>query len=196
MRQALTKLLHGHWRDLSRHGAPPDRNDLDPSVIAAALQDVFILGRGSDGEWRYRVAGTRLSAYADRDLRGEVFTGWWRPEDRFDIARLLISAAEDKVPAVGGVRGLGARGEPHDLEFILLPLRHGGLDGLRMAGGLFPAAETARIYDVRLSELSVLSLRSLHDLPAGAEAFGQPRANIEQLVERRRGLRVIEGGRV
>jgi hypothetical protein len=195
MRQAHTKALHDHWRELSRRGAPPDRNDLDPCAIASALQDVFILGRGPDGEWRYRVAGTRLSAYADRDLRGEIFTGWWRPEDRFDVARLLHSTAEDKTPVVGGVSGVGERGVKHELEFILLPLRHGGMDGLRMAGGLFPSAATARIYDVRLAEISILSLRSLDDVPPAAEVFGQPRADIDALVERRRGLRLIEGGR-
>jgi hypothetical protein len=195
MRQAQTKMLHSHWRELSRRGAPPDRNDLDPCAIAGALQDVFILGLGPDGEWRYRVAGTRLSAYADRDVRGEIFTAWWRPEDRLDVSRLLKTTAEDKAPVVGGVSGLGARGERHNLEFILLPLQHGGRDGLRMAGGLFPAAATARIYDVRLSELSVLSLRSLDDPAPAAEPFGQARADIDQLVERRAGLRLIEGGR-
>jgi hypothetical protein len=195
MRHAQTKKLHAHWRELSRNGAPPDRNDLDPATIASALQDVFILGRGPDGLWRYRVAGTRLAAYADRDLRGEQFTAWWRVPDQFDIARLVASAVTDGAAVVGGVSALGARRERHLLEFILLPLRHGGVLGQRMIGALSPAPETARSHDVRLSELAVISLRSLsHDREAG-DSFGRPRTDIETLVERRHGLRVIEGGR-
>jgi hypothetical protein len=195
MRQAQTKSLFEHWRSLCVDGAPPDRNDLDPSAIAAALQDVFILGRAADGSWRYRVAGTRLSAFADRELRNEPFTAWWRAEDRRDIARLLASTSEESAPAVGGISGLAVRGASHQVELILLPLRHGGQDGLRMIGGLFPTAETARRHDVRLSELSILSLRSIPEAMLPGESFGRPREGIEALVDRRVALRVIEGGR-
>jgi hypothetical protein len=195
MRQEQTKKLHRHWRTLWRNGAPPDRNDIEPAAIAPALQDVFILGRGPDGLWRYRVAGTRLAAYADRDLRGELFTGWWRPHDQMDIARLLTATASERTPVVGGVSALSTRRERHALEFILLPLRHGGQDGRRMIGGLFPAPETARLFDMRIGELAVTSLRNLDDAPARAESFGRPRADIEALMERRHGLRVIAGGR-
>jgi hypothetical protein len=196
MRQEQTKKLHRHWRELRRNGAPPDRNDLDPAAIAPALQDVFILGRGPDGLWRYRVAGTRMSAYADRDLRGELFTAWWRPHDQLDLSRLLAAATAEGAPVVGGVSALSTRRERHLLEFILLPLRHGGQDGLRMIGGLFPAPETARLFDVRLEELAIVSLRSLGEAPPAVAAFGHPRPDIEALVERRHGLRLIEGGRM
>jgi hypothetical protein len=195
MRHAQTKALHAHWASLLRHGAPPDRNDLDPSAFPGALQDVFILGRGPDGGWRYRVAGTRMAAYADRDLRGELFTGWWRPQDRFDMTRLLASTAEDRVPVVGGVTAISTRQERHDFEVLLLPLRHGGLDGARMIGGLFPSPDAARRHDLRFDELGVLSLRTLPAQEPGSETFGRPRADVEALVERRHGLRLIEGGR-
>jgi hypothetical protein len=194
MRHAETRKLYDHWQALARHGAPPDRNDLDPAAIAPALQDIFILGRGSDGLWRYRVAGTRLSAYADRDLRGELFTGWWRPQDRFDMTRILHGAAADRTPMAGGVSGLSARQERHDLEFVLLPLRHGGMDSQRMIGGFFPSPASARLFDLKIEELTVVSLRSLSGGPAPADAFGRPRSDISKLVERRHGLRLIEGG--
>jgi hypothetical protein len=195
MRHAQTRALHAHWTALARNGAPPDRNDIDPASIPAALQDVFILGLGPDGQWRYRVAGTRLAAYADRDLRGEAFIGWWRPEDRFDMARLVKSTAAERAPVVGGVSGQSTRQERHELEFILLPLRHGGLDGSRMLGGLFPSPTAAVRHDLRFDELGVLSLRSLAPQPEPQGVFGRPRPDIEALVERRHGLRLIEGGR-
>jgi hypothetical protein len=194
MRHDGTKALHAHWRELSRKGAPPDRNDIEPGAIATALRDVFILGRGQDGGWRYRVAGTRLQAYADRDLRGELFTDWWRSDDRIDIARLLGGTAEERTPLVGGVSGCSTRQERHELELILLPLRHGGQDGLRLIGGLFPSPLATRLYDLRIEEIAVTSLRNLGAAPAAAP-FGHPRPDIDVLVDRRRGLRVIEGGR-
>jgi hypothetical protein len=195
MRHAQTKALLNEWSRLSRNGAPPDRNDLDPTAFAAALQDVFILGRGPDGIWRYRVAGTRLTAYADRDLRDESFLAWWRADDRRDMQRLLASTADDRSPAVGGVSGLSPRDDRHEIEVVLLPLRHGGQDGLRMIGGFFPAPATARLYDVRLVELSIVSLRSLAEANVPGDVFGRPRSGIDQLVERRAALRVIDGGK-
>jgi hypothetical protein len=195
MRHTQTKALLAHWRSLIRNGVPPDRNDIDPAAIGPALQDIFILGAGQDGSWRYRVAGTRLSAFADRDLRGELFTGWWRPEDAMDVAQLLRSTATDRTPVVGGVSGISARHGAADLELILLPLRHGGQDGQRMIGGLFPSPGALQSFDLRFAELAVLSLRSLVQCDPPAAVFGRPRPNIEALVERRHGLRVIEGGR-
>jgi hypothetical protein len=194
MRHAQTRRLCDHWQDLTRRGAPPDRNDLDPAAIAPALQDIFILGRGPDGLWRYRVAGTRLSCYADRDLRAELFTGWWRPQDRFDMTRLLQGVAADRLPVIGGVSGLSTRQERHDLEFVLLPLRHGGRDAQRMIGGFFPFPATAARFDVRIDELSVISLRNLAEPSVAGTAFGQPHADLDARIERRHGLRVIPGG--
>jgi hypothetical protein len=195
MRQPHTKKLFEHWQSLGGGSAPPDRNDIDPTAIAGALQDVFILGRGPDGCWRYRVAGTRLSAYADRDLRHEPFITWWQQGDQRDIDRLLTSTAEDRAPTVGGIQGVAVRGGHHAVELILLPLRHGGQDNQRMIGGLFPTPETTRQHDVRLTELKVVSLRSLPAMGRSGEAFGRPREGIDALVERRASLRVIEGGR-
>jgi hypothetical protein len=195
MRQAHTKMLFDHWQSLCVQGLPPDRNDLDPSRIAGALQDIFILGRGADGIWRYRVAGTRLSAYADRELRSEPFSAWWRPEDRRDIERLLLSTTDDQLPTVGGLEGRAVRGATHAIELIILPLRHGGQNGHRMIGGLFPAAATTREHDVRLTSLSIVSLRSLPAADPRSHSFGHPRIDVDSLVERRVALRVIEGGR-
>jgi hypothetical protein len=194
MRHAQSRNLHAHWLELSRNGAPPDRNDLDPAAMAIALQDIFILGRGPDGLWRYRVAGTRLSAYADRDLRGELFVGWWHARDRFDITRLLQGTSQDRTPVIGGVSGMSTRDERQDLEFILLPLRHGGRDGQRMIGGFFPSPAAARLFDLRITEVSVLSLRSLRAEPVSDVVFGKPRVDLDATVERRHGLRLIEGG--
>ncbi len=131
-------------------------------------------GRGADGIWRYRVAGTRLLAYADRDLRGEAYTAWWRPEDRADMARLLATTAEDKTPVVGGVRAVAVRGERHELEPhppASAPRRHGRDAHARRP---VPGPETTRLYDVRLDNLAaVASLRCIADVARETQVFGR-----------------------
>ena len=193
MRHVASKLLFAHWSEAKRGPAAPDRNDLDPGAVGAILQDVFILGAEPAGAWRYRVAGTRLSGYANRELRGETFDRWWCAPDRRDVQRMLAGVAADDAPLVGGVFGL-AEGVRHEFELVLLPLRHGGRSGLRMLGGLFPAAATARRISLQVEEIGLVSLRGLGRQGADRPAFGQREQGADLSLQRRRAFRVIEGG--
>lgn len=192
MRHAASKALYGHWSDLKRAALAPDRNDLDPSLIGAILQDVFILGAEPGGRWCYRVAGTRLSSYAGRELRGEPFERWWCAADRRDVGRMLAGVAQDDAPLVGGASGQAPDRRRHDFELLLLPLRHGGRSGQRMLGGLFPAGATARSLAVMVEDLEIVSLRAMGAQRPLGPAFGE--AVEPTSAERRRAFRVIEGG--
>lgn len=194
MRHNASKMLFEHWSSLRRGPIIPDRNDLDPAEIGVILQDIFILGAQPGGPWLYRVAGTRLSAFARRELKDEPFDRWWRALDRSDARRLLQGIAEDGAPMIGGVCGYGADSAKHDFELLLLPLRHGGRSGLRMLGGLFPSTATAARISVRIDELQLLSIRTLMPVAAGTPVFGEPVADIGGALERRRSLRLIQGG--
>ncbi|MGL5115809.1 MAG: PAS domain-containing protein [Beijerinckiaceae bacterium] len=194
MRHDGSRALHAHWDSLRRPSGPPDRNDLEPALIGAYLQDVFILGADADGSWTYRVAGTRLTAFAGRELRDEPFTSWWRAGDREDTARIVLGVATEPTAIIGGVRGLTTNGRDSDFELLLLPLRHGGRPGLRMLGGLFPTRAVNVTAGARIEELQMLSLRTLRGPPIQRE----PRFTVTaaQPGEERRNLwRVIEGGR-
>jgi hypothetical protein len=195
MRQQATKALYNHWRSLCRGAIIPDRNDLDPSQIGHLLRDVFILGADASGVWRYRVAGTRLTAFACRELKDEPFERWWRAEDRMDANRLLAATANDVLPVITGVKGFGKDQRHHDLEGLLLPLRHGGRTRLRMMGGFFPSPETAGRIGLTIDEMGLLSLRTLDMTTATAAVFGSAPANLDAIVARRSNFRVIEGGR-
>jgi hypothetical protein len=194
MRQQATKALYTHWRGLCRGAVIPDRNDLDPAQIGHLLRDVFILGADPAGVWRYRVAGTRLTALAGRELKDEPFERWWRAGDRIDANRLLTAAANDALPVIAGVKGFGKDQRHYDLEGLLLPLRHGGRTRLRMMGGFFPSPETAGKIGLRIEELGLLSLRTLDMTAATASVFGTAPANLDAMVARRSNFRVIEGG--
>jgi hypothetical protein len=194
MRHPASKALFAHWSELKRGSIIPDRNDLDPAAIGAILQDVFILGAGHEGDWRYRVAGTRLASFAARELRDEAFESWWRLTDRRDTRRMTEGAGAGGMPLVGGVSGAGLDGASHSFELILLPLRHGGRLRTRILGGLFPAPSTVRRIGVRVSELNLISIRALGTANPDVPAFGQKPDDLEAILERRRAFRVIEGG--
>jgi hypothetical protein len=194
MRHAATKALYEHWSSLKRGSVIPDRNDLDPAEIGLILQDIFILGAQPGGPWIYRVAGTRLSAFARRELKDEPFDRWWRALDRQDARRITSGIAEDSAPLIGGVAGIAPDMTSHDFELLLLPLRHGGRPGLRMLGGLFPTPATANQIGVKIDELGLLSVRTLMPLSSEAPVFGKSIADLGGALERRRSLRVIQGG--
>jgi hypothetical protein len=193
MRHAASKVLFAHWSDAKRGAASPDRNDLDPSVMGAALQDVFILGAEPGGTWVYRVAGTRLSGFANRELRGEAFARWWDPADRPNVSRMLDGIVSDDAPLVGGAYGT-AGGQRYEFELVLLPLRHGGRSGLRMIGGLFPSPATARRLGLEVEAIGLVSIRSLAGHAADAPVFGRMMPDAAAPLHRRRAFRVIDGG--
>ncbi len=179
---------------MKRGPASPDRNDLDPSALGAILQDVFILGAEPGGAWRYRVAGTRLAGFANRELRDEPFERWWHAADRRDLGRMLQSVVDEDAPLVGGASGTAPDQLRYEFELVLLPLRHGGRPGLRMLGGFFPAASTLRRHGLLIDEMGLVSLRGLQRQGEGAVTFGRPTPSSEQAAERRRAFKVIEGG--
>ena len=155
MRHQASRALHGYWDSLRNGQVLPDRNDLDPSIMGRLLQDIFILGKASDEGWIYRVAGTRLTSLAGRDLKDDLFQRWWKQEDRADITRMIRAVADEGVAMVGGVDGTDARGARHEMELLLLPLRHGGKARIRIIGGLFPSAKTAQQLGLSFDEIGL-----------------------------------------
>ncbi len=195
MRHEATKALFAHWNEVRRGPAAPDRNDLDPALIGPLLQDVFILGLDPVSQgWCYRVAGTRLTSFARRELRGETFDHWWRALDRHDIRRLLSGIAEDSAPGLGGASGTAPDLSVHDFELVLLPLRNGGKAVTRMLGGLFPSALTIRRIGLAVDDLRLTSVRTLLRQRQDAPYLLPRESGLDAILDRRRAFRVIEGG--
>jgi hypothetical protein len=194
MRQLATKSLYQHWHDMCRGSIIPDRNDLDPAQIGHLLRDIFILGADHHGNWRYRVAGTRLTSLAGRELRDETFDTWWSNDDRKDTSRLLSGVSSDNVPVVLGLKARGHDDQNYEIEGLLLPLRHGGRSGLRMIGGFFPAQTTANRLGLKIIDLKILSLRTIDPSKPPLQAFGVEPDNLDMIMARRTSFRVIDGG--
>jgi hypothetical protein len=194
MRHVATKALYQHWQDICRGNIIPDRNDLDPSQIGHLLRDVFILGVDHHGCWRYRVAGTRLTGFAGRELRDESFDTWWSGDDKRDAHRLLSAVANDALPVVIGMKARGHDENLYEVEGLILPLRHGGRSGMRMIGGFFPSSATANRLGLRIVDFKLLSLRTIDPSKPVIPMFGREPDNLELILSRRTSFRVIEGG--
>jgi hypothetical protein len=86
------------------------------------LSDAFILSFDAARGYPVRVAGTRVCALFDRELRGEPFLRLWAADSRTIIAGLLAILGDERVGTVAGANGRSRAGDPIDLELLLLPL--------------------------------------------------------------------------
>jgi hypothetical protein len=201
MRQDATRRLYGYWQRLRAGRIAPEREEIEPADISGLLRDMFILGRDPTAveshAWRFRLAGTRVSALAGQELKGRLYADLWDREGASDGERLAAGVANDAFPVVAGVSGLLESGEGADLELLLLPLRHEGRLGVRVMGGLFPTRHLAARPTARVDTLRLVSARTLLPVPEGERDLPGIRAPVPDHLpppERRAAFRLIEGG--
>jgi hypothetical protein len=138
MEHPSSRILFGHWNECRGARMLPERGDIEPAAIRAALGDTFILGAEPGEDLRFRIAGTRMCALFRRELKDQVFPALWDPGHQGAMRRLLAVVSEEEIGVVAGARASTAEGLPYDLELLLLPLRHRGRSGRRMLGALAP----------------------------------------------------------
>ena len=68
-----------------RNGTLPRRAEIDPRAIDSALADIFLIERIAPGLARFRVAGRRLSALMNMDVRGMPLSAIIAPAHRDDL---------------------------------------------------------------------------------------------------------------
>ncbi len=193
MKHAANQKLFAHWNERRGLRALPERGDIEPAAIRAALGDTFILGAEPGEELHFRLAGTRVCSLFGRELKDDRFAALWDAGHQAAIRRLLATVAEEEIGVVAGARGRTPEGFSCDLELLILPLRHRGRSGRRMLGALAPLAVPVWLGSSRLDPPSLGSLRYLIEslepaLPAApAVAFGSEQP--------RRDFVVYEGGR-
>jgi len=192
MKHSASRDLFAHWNERRGARALPERGEIEPAAIRAALGDTFILGAEPGEDLRFRLAGTRVCALFGRELKDEPFTALWDPGHHVAMRRLLAAVADEEVGVVAGARARTPEGFSCDLELLLLPLRHRGRSGRRMLGALAPLAVPVWLGASRLDPLSLGSLRYLAETLARsapsrlAASFGE---------QARRDFVVYEGGR-
>jgi hypothetical protein len=136
MQKQSTKALYDYWNTLRGSRSAPDRRDLDPTKIRAALANTFILELNDSQEFDFRLAGSHIcSAYA-RELKGRSFTKLWHPRDRDAMATLVRAVTEDHAVALISFTGMTAIHTRVSVETILLPVRHNGSTQTRLLGAM------------------------------------------------------------
>lgn len=120
--------LERYWRSLQGHNRLPQRTDVNPAQIDAALPHSFILERVAPGVTRMRVAGQQLNAYLGMEARGMPLSTFFDPAAREKL-RALVDQVFDR-PALVDIAVESPRGLTRPRltgRMIFLPLA--GPDG-------------------------------------------------------------------
>jgi hypothetical protein len=188
MKHAASRELYAHWEERRGGRSAPERADIEPAAIRQALSDTFILERGeATGGDLFRLAGTRVCALFDRELKGASFVDIWALASRREIADLLAISRNERVGTVAGVTAESRDGEPIDLELLLLPLGTRRPSLARTIGVLAPLSPPPWL---GTTAIGALTLGSRRHVGAAPKARLLPR-----FMAARRGLVVHQGGR-
>jgi hypothetical protein len=194
MKHPSTRAVYAYWEERRGRRPAPERADIDPSAIRAALGDTIMLAADFVDQLRFRLAGTRVCALFAREIKGEVFTALWSERSRSSIEELLAIIEDENVGAVAGLAGCTADGEQVDLELLLLPLAHSGHARVRALGVLAPTVTPP--YWLGEMPLTELTLGTLRHVGAGVEGSGSRRFVVATGGPRvRHGFTVYSGGR-
>ena len=103
MKHAASRELYAYWEERRGQRPAPERADIEPGAIRAALSDTFILELDAADGHSFRLAGTRVCALFGRELKGESFIDLWALGSRGPIADLLAISTDESVGTVAGV---------------------------------------------------------------------------------------------
>jgi hypothetical protein len=140
MRQPTTQALYAYWDEVRAGRLAPHRFEIEPARIVAILSETFMLQRLHAGDYRYRLAGTRLCELFGSELRGRSFLDGWSKEDADALKGCFSAICEQG--AVGALTlQVGDQRNRLELEAILLPLIYG--DSISRILGAMSGASTA-----------------------------------------------------
>jgi hypothetical protein len=213
MRHPSTQALYAYWNEVRGQRIAPRRLEVQPARIGELLLDSFILEVGDGGSYRFRLAGTRVSARFGASLKAADFLGCWKESDRglvayhlkaaTDLGRVTLYTGEaEYAPATEIGRDVRTQGP---FELIVLPLMHTGQAIDRLLCHLVPLEEKAPAKDARIAGLKLMAAETIwpDGEPKEADLYGDgqlamhPRVRTARIVRHgRRQFRVYQGGLV
>lgn len=164
MRHETTKTVHALWDGLRGHRVAPQRMDITPGLFSKVLPDIFLLD-SADASFRFRLAGSRLTAQFDESLTGMPFIDTFSPIEE-DLIRHILSTIVEGVNGVvcslrfAGWDEGGSTAQTRFGEMVLLPLCHEGRFNRRILGAVaaFRADEPVA---VKPRSVHIMSYRTL-----------------------------------
>ncbi len=139
--------------------APP-RAAIDPSEFIEVLPQIFILGRRSFGDYRFRLAGAFLAELHGCELRDASLFDLWEPEDRHPLQMALETVRRRVEPLVIDCDAWPEHGLPVRIELTMAPLTGLSGDMDRMIGLFQPLSPTAVLMTRKVQSLSIRSILS------------------------------------
>ena len=121
MRHPHTQLLLDHWRRERGEQLAPRKAEIEPRAIKDHLAFAFLLRRGPDDVFNFRLAGTALCDVFGQELRGHSFVHLWAEPSRNAARTSLIRVTNLSVPTVAVAASETADLRPMPLEILLLP---------------------------------------------------------------------------
>jgi hypothetical protein len=189
MKHAASRELYAYWDERRGTRPAPERAEIEPGAIRQTLSDAFILALDTGSGHPFRLAGTRVCALFGRELKGESFIGLWAAASQPAVSGLLSILDQEHVGTVAGVTTQNGKGEPLELELLLLPLGAARPSLARTIGVLAPLKIPPWLGS---SPLGALTLGGRRHVGAEVETRLLPRF----MAARRRHLVVHDGGRV
>ncbi len=202
MEHPQTRALFEYWNGLRNGRAAPFRSEIDPRQISVSLENMFVLEALPEGQLRFRVAGTGLSALFGLELRGMISDSIMASDSAERFRALAAEVLE--TPAVGAMTAeavAGSRIFP-GVEILLLPLRSEVGDMNRLLGcinAVGPAPVRGEFDQLRLRCQSVSVVQPQVDAKAEPlDAFmgmAEPKATFLRDAAAQPKLKAIEGAR-
>lgn len=161
MKHKNTQAVFEYWRRRRLGARVPSRSDIEPSDIHALLGDTFILECDRSDTAPLRLAGSRICALFNNELKGMDFLDFWQGRNRATLNEAITIGREDGSCVLLGWQGNTRRDYKVAGELILLPLSMGGGPVLRIMGTFVPLTLPFWLGSVPLVSLDVRSLRIL-----------------------------------
>jgi hypothetical protein len=193
VKHSSTRELFDYWNIRRGTRSAPERGEIEPRAIRRVLADTFMLTVEPRAGHPFRIAGTRICAAFGRELKGVAFTEIWAGASQDPIRDVLATVAAESVGVVAGASGHSCAGAALELEFLVLPLAHGGGASTRILGALVP---TEVPYWLGTETLGRLTLGTIRYLGPRTAPCSVPRSApaVRSNARVRHGLVVYDGG--
>ncbi len=140
-----TERLTEYWRARRGDRPLPRRADIDPMAFHQLLPQTFVVGRGEQGLYPFRLVGGMIADLCQSDLRGRCLLELWRPSDRWQLKSALEFARRRPEPVVVNADVMVDGAPCLGLEILLAPMTGPTDEADRFLGHMQPAAPLARL---------------------------------------------------